>query len=61
MNNKINIVYLLPVTKKPVGGAKLIYQHSEIINKIKFNQISSQILNIKKSKTSKILNSLKKS
>lgn len=60
MNNKINIVYLLPVNKKPVGGAKLIYQHSEIINKIKFNQISSQILNIKKSKTSKILNSLKK-
>ena len=51
MNTKINVIYLLPVNKKPVGGAKLVYEHSEIINKLKLNQISSQILNIKKSKT----------
>jgi hypothetical protein len=60
MDTKINVVYLLPVNKKPVGGAKLVYEHSEIINKLNLNQISSQILNIKKSRTGKILNSLKK-
>lgn len=60
VNKKINIIYLLPANKKPVGGSKLVYEHSEIINNLKLDNISSQILNIKKSKISKIINSLKK-
>ena len=60
VNKKINIIYLLPANKKPVGGSKLVYEHSEIINNLKLDKISSQILNIKKSKIRKIINSLKK-
>lgn len=60
MPTKINVIYLLPVNKKPTGGSKLIYEHSEIINNLKLNQISSQIVNIKKNKIGKIFNSLKK-
>ena len=60
MPTKINVIYLLPTNKKPAGGPKLIYEHSEIINNLKLDQISSEILNIKKNKISKIFNSLKK-
>ena len=57
MPTKINVIYLLPTNKKPAGGPKLIYEHSEIINNLKLDQISSEILNIKKNKISKIFNS----
>ena len=57
---KINIVYILPTSKKPAGGPKVIYEHSDIINKLKLKNISSEILHIKKKRIFKILNSLKK-
>ena len=57
---KINIVYILPPSKKPAGGPKVIYKHSDIINKLKLTNISSEILHLKKKKVFKILNSIKK-
>jgi hypothetical protein len=45
---KINIVYLLPESKKPSGGAKVIYEHSAIINKLQINNFSSEIVHLKK-------------
>jgi hypothetical protein len=57
---KINIVYILPVSKKPAGGPKVIYEHSDIINKLQLKSISSEILHIKKKRVFKILNSIKK-
>ena len=48
-----NIVYLSHTEKKPTGGAKIIYQHSEIINKLK--NYSSEVLHIKKKKSQKFL------
>jgi hypothetical protein len=53
-----NIVYLSHAEKKPTGGAKIIYQHSEIINKLK--NYTSEVLHIKKNKISKISLSIKK-
>ena len=43
-----NIIYLSHAEKGPSGGAKIIYHHSEIINKIK--NFSSQVLHIEKKK-----------
>ena len=60
IHKKINIVYILPPSKKPAGGPKVIYEHSDIINKLKLRNISSEILHLKKKKFFKILNSLKK-
>ena len=57
---KLNIIYLMPAHKTASGGSKYIYQKSELINKLKINGISSQILHLKKKKTGKILQSLKK-
>ena len=58
---KINIIYLMPAHKKASGGSKVIYQHSEIINKFKIENISSKILHLKKKKMAKFRLSLKKS
>ena len=44
---KINIIYLIPELKNPSGGAKVIYNHSHILNKLN-NKISSQIIHLKK-------------
>jgi hypothetical protein len=60
IKKKINFIYLLPAHKNPSGGSKTIYQHSELINKLNINGISSQVLHLKKKKTGKILQSLKK-
>ena len=30
--NKVNIIYLLPELKGASGGAKVIYEHSHILN-----------------------------
>ena len=57
---KINIIYIVPAHKNASGGSKVIYQHSELINKFKINNISSQILHLKKKKISKIIISLSK-
>ena len=59
-NKKINIIYVLPAHKGASGGSKVIYQHSEIINKLNIKNISSEILHLKKGKFSKITTSLKK-
>ena len=45
--SKINIIYLIPELKNPTGGAKVIYNHSNILNKLN-NKISSQIIHLKK-------------
>ena len=34
---KINIIYIVPAHKNASGGSKVIYQHSELINKFKIN------------------------
>ena len=57
---KINIIYILPAHKSASGGSKVIYQHSELINKLNINNLTSQILHLKKKKIDKILHSLKK-
>ena len=57
---KRNIIYVLPAHKGPSGGSKVIYQHSELINKFAINNISSQILHLKKKKLSKLSLSFKK-
>ena len=47
MNNNINIIYMTHSEKKPSGGGKIIYKHSEIINSFK-NIYSSEVIHIKK-------------
>ena len=44
---EVNIIYLLPEMKGASGGAKVIYNHSHILNKLD-NKISSQIIHLKK-------------
>ncbi len=53
-----NIIYLSHAEKNPSGGGKIIYHHSEIINN--FKNFSSQVLHIKKKKSSKWKTSLEK-
>ena len=53
-----NIIYLSHAEKNPSGGAKIIYHHSEIINNLK--NFSSEVLHIKKKKSSKFKLSLEK-
>ena len=55
-----NIIYFLPAQKKPSGGAKVIYNHSNIINKFAIRGLSSSIIHYKKKKYSKYLESIKK-
>ena len=58
MKNIKNIIYLCNTEKRPSGGAKIIYHHSEIINNLK--NYTSQVIHIRKKKTAKWTNSLKK-
>ena len=44
---KVNIIYLLPEMKSASGGAKVIYNHSLILNYMN-NNISSKIVHLKK-------------
>ncbi len=44
---EINVIYLLPEMKGASGGAKIIYNHSLILNNINRN-ISSKIIHLKK-------------
>jgi len=59
MNSNINIIYINHSEKKPSGGGKIIYKHSEIINSFK-DEYSSEIVHIKKKKSSKWIDSIKK-
>ena len=56
---KINIIYLLPEMKGASGGAKVIYNHSLKLNKLKKN-ISSTVIHLKKKFSYKIETSLSK-
>ena len=57
--SKINIIYLIPELKNPTGGAKVIYNHSNILSKID-NRISSQIIHLKKKLSYKLESSILK-
>ena len=57
--SKINIIYLLPESKYPVGGAKVIYNHSYIINNLD-KKFSSKIIHLKKGLSYKFKTSLSK-
>ena len=56
----LNIIYLNITEKGPSGGGKTIYYHSNLINKLNINKITSEILHIKKRKLSKWNTSFKK-
>ena len=45
--DKVNIIYLLPEMKGASGGAKVIYNHSLILNNLNKN-ISSKVIFLKK-------------
>ena len=45
--DKINIIYLLPEMKGASGGAKVIYNHSLILNNLN-KKINSKIIHLKK-------------
>ena len=53
-----NVIYFTHAEKKPSGGAKYIYDFSETINKTK--NFSSEVVHIKKKKTSKLRDSINK-
>ena len=56
---KVNIIYLLPEIKGASGGAKVIYNHSLILNNLDKN-ISSKIIHLKKNFLYKLELSLSK-
>ena len=57
--SKIKVIYLLPELKGASGGAKVIYNHSLLLNKINKN-IDSQIIHLKKNLIYKLELSLAK-
>ena len=57
---KINIIYICTAEKGPSGGAKIVYDHSDHINRLDIANVSSEVLHIKKKKISKWNTSLKK-
>ena len=56
---KFNIIYLLPEMKGASGGAKVIYNHSSILNQVD-KRISSKIVHLKKKFSYKLELSLAK-
>ena len=60
INHSLNIIYLNITEKGPSGGGKTIYYHSNLINKLNLDNVSSEILHIKKKKFSKWNTSVKK-
>ena len=56
---KVNVIYLLPEMKGASGGAKVIYNHSLILNSINKN-INSKIIHLKKNFLYKLEHSLSK-
>ena len=56
----LNIIYLCTAEKGASGGAKIIYDHSEHINKLNIKNLTSEVLHIKKRKTQKWNTSIKK-
>ena len=60
INSPLNIIYVTTADKTPSGGLKIIYNHSDQINKLNMANLSSEVLHIKKKKISKWNTSLKK-
>lgn len=56
----LNIIYLNTSERGASGGAKIIYRHSDLINKLNISNVTSEVLHIKKSKISKWTTSVKK-
>jgi hypothetical protein len=56
---KVNIIYLLPEMKGASGGAKVIYNHSLILNSVNKN-VNSKIIHLKKNFLYKIEHSILK-
>ena len=59
MNNNLNIIYIVASEKGISGGEKVIYRHSEKINKLSKN-ITSEIIPLEKKRISKYKNFLNK-
>ena len=57
---KINIIYICTAEKGPSGGAKIVYDHSNHINRLNILNVTSEVLHIQKKKISKWNTSLKK-
>ena len=47
----LNIIYLNTSERGASGGAKIIYRHSDLINKLSISNVTSEVLHIKKSRT----------
>ena len=60
ISNPLNLIYFCTAEKGPSGGAKIVYNHSDHINKLNIANLTSEILHIKKKKISKWNTSLKK-
>ena len=60
IKHPLNIIYLNTSERGASGGAKIIYRHSDLINKLNISNITSEVLHIKKSKISKWTTSIKK-
>tara|TARA_B100000902_G_C27265757_1_gene893423 strand:- start:330 stop:1370 length:1041 start_codon:yes stop_codon:yes gene_type:complete len=56
LNKKLNVIYIVASEKGISGGEKVIYRHSDMLNKY-FKNISSEIIPLKKNKISKYKNS----
>jgi hypothetical protein len=56
----MNIIYLNTTEKRPSGGSKTIYKHSDIINNLRIKNLTSEVLHLKKTKISKLKISFKK-
>ena len=54
-----NIIYVCPAEKKPSGGTRIIYRHSEIINNLD-KKFTSEIVHLGKKKINKYLFSIYK-
>ena len=54
-----NIIYVCPAEKKPSGGTRIIYRHSEIINNID-KKFTSEVVHLAKKKINKYLFSIYK-
>ena len=59
-NNPLNIIYVCHAEKGPSGGGKTIYNHSDLINKLRIDNLKSEVLHIGKRKVSKWNTSIKK-
>ena len=60
MKTHTNIIYIATAEKEAAGGVKIIYEHSQTINQLNIKDFSSQILHLKKKKSSKWKNSINK-